>query len=75
MTFKVIQGQGQGKEMTSFPLGTIFVVSIAISYRQEMKSSLMFQAVQYLWDITSVWYIFISFQFHTNFIRYRMEIV
>ena len=31
MTFKVIQGQGQGQEMTSFPLGTIFIVFMVAS--------------------------------------------
>jgi len=27
MTFKVIRGQGQGQEMTSVPLGTIFFIT------------------------------------------------
>jgi len=32
MTFKVIQGQGQGQEMTSVPLGTILcMLCVAVS--------------------------------------------
>jgi len=27
MTFKVIRGQGQGQEMTSVPIGTIFTIT------------------------------------------------